>query len=67
MLFFWTIETFYSSNHEKNSTMTIILIINFSWAANQHIRMISDWSCDTEDWSNDEENSALHQKNTFAF
>ncbi len=29
-----------------------------SWAANQHI-MISQGSCDTEDWSNDAENPAL--------
>ena len=33
--------------------------INVSWAADQHIRMISEGSCDTEDWSNDAENSAL--------
>ncbi len=26
---------------------------------NQHIRMISEGSCDTEDWSNDAENSDL--------
>ncbi len=26
---------------------------------NQHIRMISEGSCETEDWSNDAENSAL--------
>ncbi len=25
--------------------------------------MISEGSCDTEDWSNDAENSALHHKN----
>ncbi len=25
--------------------------------------MISEGSCDTEDWSNDTENSALHHKN----
>ncbi len=31
----------------------------FFLAANQHIRMISEWSCDSEDWSNDAENSAL--------
>ncbi len=31
----------------------------FSWAANQNIRMISEGSCDTEDWSNDAENSDL--------
>ncbi len=29
------------------------------WAANQHIIMISELSCNTEDWSNDAENSAL--------
>ncbi len=28
-------------------------------SSNQHIRMISEGSCDTEDWSNDGENSAL--------
>ncbi len=38
-------------------------IKNVSWAANQHIRMISEGSCDTEDWSNDAENSAAHHKN----
>jgi len=29
---------------------------------NQHIRMISEASCDTEDWSNDDENVALPSK-----
>ncbi len=29
-----------------------LLIINVSWAANQHIRMIYKGSCDIEDWSN---------------
>jgi len=28
----------------------------------QQIRMISEGSCDTEDWSNDAENSALHHR-----
>ena len=37
----------------------IVIIINVSWAADHHIRMISEGSCDTEDWSNDAENSAL--------
>ncbi len=32
---------------------------NISWASNQYIRMISEGSYDTEDWSNDAENSAL--------
>ncbi len=31
----------------------------FLVAANQYIRMISDGSCDTEDWSNDAVKSAL--------
>ncbi len=46
---------------------TLIIIINVSWAANQHIRMISERSCDTEDWSNDAENSALHHSNKLHF
>ncbi len=33
---------------------------------NQHIRMISEGSCDTEDWSN-AENSALHGGNKLLF
>ncbi len=36
---------------------TLMIIRNVSWAANQHIRMISEGSCDSEDWSNDAENS----------
>ncbi len=38
---------------------TLIIIRNIFWAANQHIRMISEGSCDTEDCSYDAENSAL--------
>ncbi len=30
---------------------------------NQHIKMISEESWDTEDWSNDADNSALHHMN----
>ncbi len=29
--------------------------------------MISEGSCDTEDWDNDAENSALHQKSKLYF
>ncbi len=29
--------------------------------------MISEGSCDTEDWSNDAENSALHRRNKLYF
>ncbi len=70
MLFLWT---FYSPKNPKKYNVsqfsqkywaaqllsTLILIRNVSWAVNQHIRMISEGSCDTEDWSNDAENSAL--------
>ncbi len=33
--------------------------MKFYWAANQHINMISEGSCDTQDRNNDAENSAL--------
>jgi len=39
--------------------LTLIIIRNVSWAANHHIRVISEGSCDPEEWSNDDENSAL--------
>ena len=32
---------------------------NFSWESNHHNIMISEGSCDTEDWINDAVNSAL--------
>ncbi len=37
------------------SSTTLIIIRHFSWAANQHIWMISGGSFDTEDWSNNAE------------
>ncbi len=44
--------------------MFIELIRNVSYAANQHIRIISDGSCDTEDWSNyDKFNFAITGRN----
>ncbi len=36
-------------------------------AVNQLIRMISEGSCDAEDWSNGAENSALHHMNKLHF
>jgi len=36
-----------------------LITINVSLATNQHIRMISEGSCDTKDWSNDAEYTAL--------
>ncbi len=46
---------------------TLIIFRNVSWAANQLIRMISEGTCDTEDWSNDAENSTLHHRNKLHF
>ncbi len=45
------------TNHEFPQKLLLIII------PNQHIRMISEWSCNTKDWSNEAENSALHQRN----
>ncbi len=36
--------------------------INASWAANQHIIIISEGWCNTEDWSNDAEISDLQSQ-----
>jgi len=41
----------------------LFLIIKHELIIEQHIRMISEGSCDTEDWSNDAENSALLHRN----
>ncbi len=43
----------------RDSQYSTALQRNVSWMQNQHIRMISEASCDTEDWSNDAENSAF--------
>ncbi len=64
------------SKDKKLSQMTQILssaIVfnidgnNVSLAANQLISMISEGSCDTEDWSNDAENTALRHNNKWHF
>ncbi len=46
---------------QKSTTVfnTVIIIRKLSWAANLHIRMISEGSCDIEHWSSDAENSAV--------
>ncbi len=50
----------FSQKHEASTTVfNIDNNQNVSWAANPQIQMISEGSCDTEDWSNDAENSAL--------
>jgi len=49
----------------KSSTTTVFsndIERNVSWAANHHIRMISEWSYDTEVWFS-AENSALNHRN----
>ncbi len=46
---------FYSKNPEKY----VLNCFKYWSSANQHIRVISEGSCDTEDWSNDAENTAL--------
>ncbi len=38
---------------------------HFSWALNQHIRIIFDGSCDTEGWSNGCEHSACFKSQLF--
>ncbi len=42
-------------------------IFYVSGEVNQHIRIISEGSCDIEDRSNDAKNSALHHRNTLHF
>ncbi len=63
--------SFYSSKNPEKNYSTVLNIDNnnknVSWAANQNIRMISEGSCDTEDWSNDAENSALTHRNKLYF
>ncbi len=63
--------TLYSSNNplkmyhsfhkiiKQHNLFSKLIIINVYLATNQHIRMITEEPCDTEDWSNDAENSAL--------
>ncbi len=51
--------TFISKYLAAQLFSTLIIIENVSNGANQNIRVISEGSCDTEDWSNDAENSAL--------
>ncbi len=42
-----------------NNKVVILVVANVSRAANQHMRMFSERSCDTKDWCNDAEHSAL--------
>ncbi len=62
-LIFYSLKRILKKNPQKYEAAqlfsTLIMRSNISWAANQHIRMISEGSCDTTDWSNDADNSAL--------
>ncbi len=55
--------SFYSSKNPEKMYSTVLYIHNkkknVSWTENQRIRMISEGSRDTEDWSNYDENLAL--------
>ncbi len=42
-------------------------MINVSWAPDQYIKLISEGSRDTEDWSNDAENSAIPSQQKMHF
>ncbi len=73
MQFFWNIyasknpgkmyQMYFVSTKVLAQLFSTLITINVYCAANQHIRLISKVSCDTEDWSNDAENSALHHRN----
>ncbi len=51
-----TVKIFIHTRILKNVTISTRILCS---TANQHIFMISEGSCDTEDCSNDAENSAL--------
>ncbi len=51
----------------KSDNKGIIMLQNTKKAPNQHIRMVSEGSCDTEDRSNDAGNSDLHYRNKLHF
>ncbi len=64
-MFFWS---FYSPNNRENMYIHKYMkqhntaFINVSWASNQHIKMISEGSCDT-----DAKNSDLITQQTIIF
>ncbi len=56
------------NQHIRSATLIIIQHIrSATLILIQHFRMISEGSCDTEDWSNDAENSALLHMNKLYF
>ncbi len=61
------IYSFKKNIREQKQAIFIADNNNVSWAVNQHIKMISEGSCDTEDWINDAENSALPSQELIIF
>ncbi len=57
-MFFLVIKTNFLDINKNTEKMDYRFYKNIT-VLNQHIRMISDGLCDTEDWSNDTKNSAL--------
>ncbi len=51
---------------KKKNSCTSVCVCVLS-RANQNIRMISEGSCNTEDWSNDAKNSALKSQEKLHF
>ncbi len=67
MLFIWTFHSSRNPETKKRNMVSKKILCNTTvfkidndnkWEAGQHIRMISEGSCDTEDRSNDAKNSA---------
>jgi len=52
-----------SKKIKKILSIKTVSNIDNNWALNHHVRMISEGSCDNEDWSKAAENSALHHSN----
>ncbi len=48
----WKKDQDFHKNIKQHKCFQLILIRKVSWAPNHHIKMISDCSCDAEDWSN---------------
>ncbi len=53
---YWKKYHWFQKNIKLQKQFTILII-------NENIGLISEGSCDTEDWSKDADNSALHHKN----
>jgi len=45
----------FTKNNKQHKCFSTLMIVNISCAPNKNITMISQESCDTEDWRNDAE------------